>query len=1355
LPDASGLVGVLREDADSPAFPDEVSRLDFVLSHAPVVFWAIDAQGLFTVSEGRGLERLGLRPGEVVGKSLFDLYGDAADIVDRVRRALTGEDGVFFAKVAGLTWEVSLTPLRDGNGTVIGVAGIATDVTARQEIEQELHNLAERWRALADTWPGFVLLLDTDAAATIRFMNAPVLTLDGEHEVGNSFYDLLPEDQRGEARRALARVRETREVQHFQVRYVGHDGEIRHLHLHVGPVFVEGRLVAVSACGRDVTEHVERETLLRASKEELSSILNSLQDTYFRLDEAGHITRISPSVLHLLGYDAESLIGKSMRDLYAVPRQHGVLLRKLKRRGGVVDQHESRLRRADGREIWVSTNAHYVFDGHGLPIGVEGTARNVTEQKHMKDALRRNERLLEKAQAVGHMGSWEWDIGSGRVVWSNETYRIFGVRRDAFKPTFKSCMDRIHSDDRADVHRAIRSAVAAGETLAVDYRIVRPESQVRHVRVQAEVSRDAAGKALRMVGVIHDITDSWREEEQLIEIARGVSAKTGERFFQSLVWHFARVIGADYALVADLVPGQGSARTIAVLADGAIKNNFAFRLEGTPAAQAVRDQVCAIAADVRLLYPQDAMLAESCAQAYIGQLLVDSDDEPIGLLAVVYRQPLHDVGRISHTLKIFAARAAAELERLRIENALAKATREWTQAMDAFEDAIYIVDTDDRLVRANQAFFKLVGRTRQSALGQTIAHLLHPDLPPDQCAVCSARREHRDTYITVESHDVNNPRGHPYEVQVRTLRDATGKPVGALMARHDLTRTREAADALRRANDHLRLVLGSTAEGIFGVDRALHCTFANYAAAAMLGSSADALRGRDMTPMVQAQGAGVHSPSMGLLQRTIIEGCSFRAEEDTFWRQDGRAIGVQYTANPIIEDGQVTGAVVVFRSVDETRAMKQRLDYLATHDTLTGLINRYEFERRLDELIERSRRDGQQHVLCYLDLDQFKVVNDTCGHVAGDQLLHQLSGLLQQRLRPHDTLARLGGDEFGMLFERCTLDEAQVILERMRETVREFRFAWQDKRFALGVSIGIVAITATTVDRGTVLSQADSACYMAKERGRNRVHVHQDDDADLARHHGEMQWIARIQHALETGHFQLYRQPIRAVGVGASVGLNYEILLRMGAEGDAVIPPGAFLPAAERYSLVSAIDRWVVENVLRWLSREPAELAALSFCTINLSGQTLGDEKFLAFLTAALKDRGALARKLCFELTETAAVTNLARTARFFRELKQLGCRFALDDFGSGMSSFAYLKSLPVDFLKIDGEFVKDIARDPVDFAMVEAINQVGHVMGLQTIAEFVETEAVFSRLRNIGVDYAQGYALGRPQALVGGGMLQ
>lgn len=467
--------------------------------------------------------------------------------------------------------------------------------------------------------------------------------------------------------------------------------------------------------------------------------------------------------------------------------------------------------------------------------------------------------------------------------------------------------------------------------------------------------------------------------------------------------------------------------------------------------------------------------------------------------------------------------------------------------------------------------------------------------------------------------------------------------------------------------------------------------------------------------------------------------------------RDGSEYAIEESAAPIRDgEGVTIGHVVVFHDVTQSRHLAHQLSWQASHDALTGLANRREFETVMHQLWESAHAHNKQHALLYMDLDQFKIVNDTCGHAAGDELLRQLAVIIGAQVREGDSLFRLGGDEFAVLLTGCPVSRAEAIANEIRKSIETFRFVWLEKTFVVGVSIGLVPITADSESMAHLLAAADAACYTAKEKGRNRVQVYAASDIDLALREGEMQWLPRINQAMESDRFVLYYQKIVNVNTRADgrSGIQYEVLLRMLDERGHMVPPQAFIPAAERYNLMPVIDRWVVRNTFKWVAGNTESLRGVSTIYINLSGQSLNDESFLSYVVDQLCAVGTLSVRIGFEITETAAIANLSRAMLFMNTLKGLGCSFALDDFGSGMSSFAYLKNLPVDKIKIDGIFVRDILTDEIDCAMVEAINRIGHVMGIETVAEFVENDVILEKLKQIGVDYAQGYGIHMPAAL-------
>ena len=563
---------------------------------------------------------------------------------------------------------------------------------------------------------------------------------------------------------------------------------------------------------------------------------------------------------------------------------------------------------------------------------------------------------------------------------------------------------------------------------------------------------------------------------------------------------------------------------------------------------------------------------------------------------------------------------------------------------------------------------------------------------------------------------------------------------------------RAAEEALFQAKERAEVTLHSIGDAVITTDAQGVVDYLNPVAETLTGWTLTEAMGQQLTevfPIVSEETrVSVESPVTRCLREGVIVGL---ANHTMLITRDGREIAIEDSAAPIRDrSGEITGVVMVFHDVTQSREMAQKLSWQASHDALTGLVNRREFEHRLQNALAASHAEGQQHALLYIDLDQFKIVNDTCGHVAGDELLRQLSLLLHRQMRASDTLARLGGDEFGVLLEHCPLDQAQRIAESLRTATRDFRLVWENKTFEVSASMGIVAINRESGTLPQVLSAADMACYVAKERGRNRFHVYQESDADFARRHGEMLWVTRLNQALRDNRFVLYRHEIRSISA-TGPGNFFEVLLRIRNEDGTLSLPGSFLPAAERYDLMCAIDRWVIQHLfavqgslLRHDAPTPDQ-SGMTLATINLSGASLNDETFLDFARDSIKQYDINPRAICFEITETVAITHFDRAIRLVSALREIGCRFALDDFGSGLSSFGYLKNLPMDFLKIDGGLVRHIVDNPIDAAMVEAINDIGHVMGLKTIAEYVENDAIHEKLRAMGVDYIQGFCVEIP----------
>lgn len=662
--------------------------------------------------------------------------------------------------------------------------------------------------------------------------------------------------------------------------------------------------------------------------------------------------------------------------------------------------------------------------------------------------------------------------------------------------------------------------------------------------------------------------------------------------------------------------------------------------------------------------------------------------------------------------------------------------------------AIITKDLNGIITSWNSAATQVYGYTADEMIGNSMQRLY---LPVSDAEFASALERMRQAISMVFEAKRRAKNGWVLDVHVSVspLHDEAGSHIGEISVIRDITRQKKAEEALFAEKERAQVTLASIADAVITTDISGNIEFLNPVAEQLLGWESQEATGYALPAVFHAVLENTEETIPNPVEQVLRFPCPGKRGEAELVSRNRVRLPIEHSAAPICNrEGSVIGAVLVFRDVSASHNMARQLNWQATHDALTSLANRREFERQLEALIESAHANSRSHALLYLDLDQFKVVNDTSGHVAGDELLRQLSTLLNNRVRGSDTLARLGGDEFGVLLVDCPIDKAMEVAETLRQTICDFRFVWQNKTFCIGASIGVVTIAGDRSHNADVLAVADAACYLAKDKGRNRVQA-SPNDHELSYRRGEMQWITRINTAFEEKRFCLHYQrimPLQETGTER----HYEALLRMVDQDGRLIPPMAFIPAAERYNMMRQIDRHVIAMAFAECSmRISSPAAAVPFViSINLSGESLSDEKLPDYIKLQFLEHDARPRDICFEITETAAIANLSQAVSLIKELRDMGCRFSLDDFGSGLSSFGYLKNLPVDFLKMDGSFVRDMAQDPIDAAMVGAINDIGHVMGIQTIAEWVEDRPTADMLRNLGVDYGQGYHFDKPKTM-------
>ena len=681
-------------------------------------------------------------------------------------------------------------------------------------------------------------------------------------------------------------------------------------------------------------------------------------------------------------------------------------------------------------------------------------------------------------------------------------------------------------------------------------------------------------------------------------------------------------------------------------------------------------------------------------------------------------------------------------ERELAEQALALSEKKFSEAFHTSPVMMTIEGDDHKFIDVNQAFLDGIGCSREEVIGSTASdlRLWASDEDVERVRKIAAegngvknlelhfRRRSGEIGVIIMSSDRFEINGVPYE----------------LTSGLDITERRQTEDTLFEEKELAQVTLRSIGDAVITTNIDAQIQFLNPIAENLTGWRVEDAIGRDLVDVFRVINEDTRMPVVDPVARCLREGCVVGlANHSILIRRDGREFSIDDSAAPIRNrKGEIVGTVLVFHDITEERRLSLQVAHDAMHDSLTGLVNRREFERRLEGALVSTKERNLSHVLCYLDMDQFKIVNDTAGHAAGDELLKQVAVLLSGLFRQTDTFARLGGDEFGLLLENCQIDQAQVICNKILAKTRDFSFMWDGNNFQAGVSIGIVPINAEKESVDQLLSQADIACYSAKDLGRSRYYVYQSEDIETVQRHSEIIQAARMRDAVLNNQFILYCQPIVELASSRSGFARYEVLLRLQNEENNLILPDAFIPSAERYGLMPAIDRWVIRRTFSTIAQSALRDVQV---TINLSGNSLDDENLLDYVLEQLQEFSIPPHQICFEITETAAIHHINKARQFIQGFRERGGKIALDDFGSGFSSFRYLKTLAVDYLKIDGAFVSEMLFNPSDQAMVEAITQVAHTLGIYVIAEHATNMETVDRLRELGVEGAQGFGLGFP----------
>ena len=660
---------------------------------------------------------------------------------------------------------------------------------------------------------------------------------------------------------------------------------------------------------------------------------------------------------------------------------------------------------------------------------------------------------------------------------------------------------------------------------------------------------------------------------------------------------------------------------------------------------------------------------------------------------------------------------------------------------------------DERILMANESAASLVGLEPEQLEGRDVADLVKPAYRALFRKTMTNRLAGEAAPRRLEIQLINGAEQGLWVEAQSSVVEYRGTNAILTIAR-DVSYRKSLEVSLSRSKRQAQYTLESISEGVITTDNEGRIDYMNRAAESMTGANRDDAAGHKSGELFTLIDEADRRPLGDPVERCL----SMRRRVNMGRRalllsRDGEhEHSIEITASPIKGPGNsISGTVVVFHDVSEIRGLTQQMSYQATHDALTGLINRREFERRLQEAMDSAHAEEGHHILFYMDLDRFKAVNDSCGHLAGDNMLREVAALIKDQVRDSDFVGRLGGDEFGTILIGCPIDKARQIATDICNAVADYRFVWKDKIFNIGISVGLVEISHASGSLQDILSAADSACYVAKQRGRGQVHVYSARDEAIARERGDIQWLRQLQEALHESKFELATQPIIATGSGEESGPAVEVLIRMPDEHGRHTNSADFLRSAERYQLMPQIDRWVVNATLGAINSGEIKLASRRSCAINISGQTLGDVGFLGFVVEALDHSGVSPASVCFEVTESAISTNVQHAQRFIEVLHGIGCEFALDDFGSGLGSFSSLKHLPVDYLKIDGTYTRNLSSDQVNQEMVAAMIKLARTLEFRVVAEQVEEQEDFDWLRNVGVDFVQGNFVDPPTTLGSG----
>jgi len=1192
--------------------------------------------------------------------------------------------------------------------------------------ERELRETASQAAAVLQNSLDAIATLSLDGAVT--HWNAAAQRLFGyspAEMLGQPVAKLAPPHRRDEQFDLQARLKDSFSGFNFETIRKHRDGDAIAVSISVAPIRnAKGELTGATKIIRDIREQARAANVLAGSEARFKALSEVSPLGVFATDANGTCTYTNGRWQEIYGLT----LAQSRGDGWAAtlhPDDRAAVFAEWQRAAAVGAEFDMAFRivRTDGQTRSVRSRARGNLTLDGMVTGYVGSVEDVTEQRATSAQLAASEqrlrRLYESTPAMLH------SINPQGLLLT-----VSGHWLDTLGYTREEVIGRPSSDFLTEASRAHSKSIlpqffVEGRCDDVAYQMVGKDGSVIDVLLSAVLERDAGGQPLRSMAVVQNVTERLRAERALSEervrlasIIEGTGAGTWEWNVQTGETRFnERWAGITGHTLDELAP-------VSIQTWLGLGHPDDLQRSGEMLNKHFAGELPSYDCEVRMRHRKGHwvwVMSRGCV------LTRTPDGKPEWMFGTHFDMS----------------------ERKRQEEALRKSEQLLNRTGEVAGVGGWELDllTSTVTWSAQTRLIHAVSSDYLPLLSEAINFYAPEARPVIQAAVERAMQ-------TAEGWDLELPliQATGQRIWVRAVGAAEfegGKPVRLVGAFQDITALRSVTAELAEQHELLRVTLQSIGDAVITTDASASVTWLNPVAERMTGWLNAEAKGRPVGQVFhivhEETRAPAENPVVTCLQQGKMAGL---ASHTVLISRHGDEFGIQDSASPIRnERGEMLGVVLVFHDVTEQRRLSGEMSYRATHDALTGLVNRAEFETRLSRVLNKAHEDRSEHALLFIDLDQFKLVNDACGHSVGDQLLQQVSKLLGETVRARDTLARLGGDEFAVILEQCSADQAQRVAQQICERMDDFRFMHDERRFRIGASIGLVPVDSRWTTTVAVIQAADISCYAAKEAGRNRVHAWFDTDLAMRARHGEMQWAARLEQALDDNRFVLYAQRIEALD-DQHHGLHAEVLLRM-IDGDgSVVPPGAFLPAAERFHFASRIDRWVLRHAIAAL-RSLADLSSVETLCVNLSGQSIGDRAFHRQAIDTLTEAGSdVCARLCLEITETAAVTNMGDASVFIDQVRALGVRIALDDFGAGASSFGYLKNLNVDLLKIDGQFIRNLIDDPLDDAAVRCFVDVARVVGVKTVAEFVDRPEVLARVREIGVDFAQGFLLHRPEPI-------